>query len=47
MSGRDQSYLYVYIGDGAGGGSRGPGEPAWCPSFAEIKSRSLRLGLSE
>ena len=44
MSSRDKSCLYVYIGDGAGRLGRGTGEPSWCPSFAEIKSPSLRLG---
>lgn len=46
LSGRDQSYLYVYIGDGTGRGAEARESP-WCPSFAEIKARSLRLGLSE
>lgn len=35
-------YIFIYWG----GGGRVEGEPAWWPSFAEIKSMSLRLGKS-
>ena len=44
LSGRGQSYLYIYI---LGGGGWAWGEPVGWPSFAEIKSLSLRLGKIE